>query len=669
MGRRWWCRVLWVILMVQLQADEFFSLNLEGLALLEFRAKVEIDPYGAFANWDSRDSDPCGWSGVHCIDGKVEMLNLTGLGLGGKLANGIGKLSHLRSLVLYKNNFYGAIPKEIGGLTMLELLDLSSNNLDGTIPVELGEMHSLKYLLLCDNKFRGATSSVKMQECNRSFYHDEATRVRCVNRKVDCWFKSKMGSSSGGNKGKYGANLPSFIQPYTVGNPQETWSFVHRKLLQEANNLPALSGSSGIHLIPVEAVEVPSTGSGSFPAVPNSKHQLSTTSMPTNLIPGSTSIPNFHPLSSKPQNHQPTLIEKLGKWLVIPAAVLLLSLAAGTLLICHGRGQATIGPWKTGLSCQLQKALITGVPKLNRSELEAACEDFSNIINSYPEFIVFKGTLSSGVEIAVVSTIVASAKDWSNRAEMRFRKKIETLSSVNHKNFINLLGYCEEDEPFMRMMVFEYAPNGTLFEHLHVKGSEHLDWVARMRIIMGTAYCLQYMQHELNPPVELTDLCSNVILMADDYAAKIADISIWKEAVTKQNLSGDDDFDPSETPSVDSLSNIYNFGILMLEIISGKLPYSEEQGSLLNWATEYLNDKRNIRNLVDPTLKNYKSTELEIICEVIQECIHSDPKHRPTMKEITTKLRQVLAISPDAANPRLSPLWWAELEILSVEAS
>ena len=46
------------------------------------------------------------------------------------------------------------------------------------------------------------------------------------------------------------------------------------------------------------------------------------------------------------------------------------------------------------------------------------------------------------------------------------------MSRVNHKNFVNLIGYCEEAEPFNRMMVFEYAPNGTLFEHLH--GNKHL---------------------------------------------------------------------------------------------------------------------------------------------------------------------------------------------------
>lgn len=51
------------------------------------------------------------------------------------------------------------------------------------------------------------------------------------------------------------------------------------------------------------------------------------------------------------------------------------------------------------------------------------------------------------------------------------------LSRVNHKNFVNLIGYCEEDEPFTRMMVFEYAPNGQLFEHLHGK-LQKLVWIS-----------------------------------------------------------------------------------------------------------------------------------------------------------------------------------------------
>jgi len=70
-------------------------------------------------------------------------------------------------------------------------------------------------------------------------------------------------------------------------------------------------------------------------------------------------------------------------------------------------------------------SLDSGVPKLNRSELEAACEDFSNIIGSFSNGTVYKGTLSSGVEIAVTSSAVTSAEDWSKKLESQFRKKVQ----------------------------------------------------------------------------------------------------------------------------------------------------------------------------------------------------------------------------------------------------
>lgn len=66
----------------------------------------------------------------------------------------------------------------------------------------------------------------------------------------------------------------------------------------------------------------------------------------------------------------------------------------------------------------------TGVPKLNRSELETACEDFSNIIDSLEAYTMYKGTLSSGVEIAVASTAISSSSEWSKNLEMAYRKKV-----------------------------------------------------------------------------------------------------------------------------------------------------------------------------------------------------------------------------------------------------
>ncbi|GFS46262.1 leucine-rich repeat protein kinase family protein [Actinidia rufa] len=162
---------------------------------------------------------------------------------------------------------------------------------------------------------------------------------------------------------------------------------------------------------------------------------------------------------------------------------------------------STIGPWKSGLSGQLQKAFVTagamddscigsfssdrkpqtarlfsllnvaGVPKLNRAELETNCEYFSNIVGTLDCCTVYKGTLSSGVKTAVASTVISSAR------------------------LVKALG-----------------------THLPEEGKEleHLDWSTRIRIIMGTAYCLQYM-HELNPPVAHSNLISNAIFFTNDY--------------------------------------------------------------------------------------------------------------------------------------------------------
>ncbi|KAJ8550216.1 hypothetical protein K7X08_034142 [Anisodus acutangulus] len=650
------------------------SLNSEGLALLGLRSRVDSDPYKVLANWNPDHCDPCMWSGVHCLAGKVQMLDLHGHFLEGTLAPELGNLTHLRSIVLSENNFFGAIPKEFGQLRRLEVLDLTDNNLSGRIPAEIGDLHSLRSLLIRNNNLGGSIPlEIGKLHLLSELQFDEtlisaATGTCSVNRKF-----AHCGSLD--NQTEYSSdNLLSSSRPHIIHTVQNQANVARRKLVEQSSNLAAVPANGRKPLGPV--ITVPSSrSSGSFRAVPNTQGTPPTSLPSSYQQPKSQDKPNPkgqpNSVVKQPTDRQAPPAPKSGntwKYIVGVFGVFLLFAAASVFLVCRSRAARTIGPWKTGLSGQLQKAFVTGVPKLNRSELETACEDFSNIISSHDAYIIYKGTLSSGVEIAVASTTISSLKDWSESSEMAFRKKIDTLSRVNHKNFVNLIGYCEEDEPFTRMMVFEYAPNGTLSEHLHVKETDPLDWSARMRAIMGTAYCLQYM-HALNPPLPHSSLNSNAIFLTDDYAAKITEISFWSELIAKSN-SWRDDLENSELPAlVDPETNIYSFGILLLEIISGKSPYSEEQGSLMNWAAQYLKDKMNVSSLVDPTLKSFKNNELMVICEVIEECLQENIRKRPTISEAIAKLREAIDISPDAAVPRLSPLWWAELELLSSEAA
>jgi len=273
------------------------------------------------------------------------------------------------------------------------------------------------------------------------------------------------------------------------------------------------------------------------------------------------------------------------------------------------------------------------------------------VIGSSPIGTVYKGTLSSGVEIAVTSIAVTSAKEWSTNLEAQFRDKINSLSKVNHKNFMNLIGYCEEDEPFTRMLVFEYAPNGTLFEHLHIKEAEHLEWGVRMRVTMGIAYCLDHM-HQLKRPIAHKNLNSSSIHLTEDYASKVSDFVLLDKVAAAEMDSHPE-------------SNVYSFGVVLFEIVTGRL----HSGSIEDWASDYLRGDRSLRGLVDPTLKSFNEEQIEQIDEVIKSCVNPNPKQRPQMKEVSARLREITSIGPDGAVPKLSPLWWAELEILSVEGS
>uniref|UniRef100_A0A0E0IWZ1 Protein kinase domain-containing protein n=1 Tax=Oryza nivara TaxID=4536 RepID=A0A0E0IWZ1_ORYNI len=314
----------------------------------------------------------------------------------------------------------------------------------------------------------------------------------------------------------------------------------------------------------------------------------------------------------------------------------------------------------TSASHLLKKAFVTGVPSLERTELEAACEGFINVIGTLPECTLYKGTLSSGVEIAVLSTSLNSAQQWSARSEEQFRNKISVLSRVNHKNFMNLIGYCACDEPFTRMMVFEYAPCGSLFEHLHIREAEHLDWKTRLRIIMGVAYCLEHMSQLDPPPLLPTNLSSSSIYLTEDNAAKIADIEFWKDDINKQD---------------DQESVVYKFGILVLEVISGRRPFSEDDRLLVLWASSYLDGKRPLSAMADRTLVRSSSAapekDVAALCDVVRHCVRRPEagKRAISMGEVARLVRGIAGLSPEQAAPREKPLWWAELEIASSETA
>lgn len=186
----------------------------------------------------------------------------------------------------------------------------------------------------------------------------------------------------------------------------------------------------------------------------------------------------FHEISMHQNSQQP-------KWLMmleigIGISIIVLCASATMVVLCKFKRTSHVDvPWKKTLSWKDQKTitvgdseLLKGVSKFSSHDLEAACEDFGNITGSSPDSIVYKGTTKDGLEIAVMSLCI-SEDQWTNYCEFYFQRKVADLSRLNQENTSRLLGYCEENEPFYIMLVFEYASNGTLYEHLHCKHNIH----------------------------------------------------------------------------------------------------------------------------------------------------------------------------------------------------
>lgn len=353
-------------------------------------------------------------------------------------------------------------------------------------------------------------------------------------------------------------------------------------------------------------------------------------------------------------------------------------------LVLRKRRREAGTTWKKGLSFhdnqELEKYSFAGVLTITFEDLETACEEFTNVIGTSTDCVVFRGTrVSDGLPIAVTRMRIPPER-WTTKREIGFRHKVEDLARMNHDNMVNLVAYCATDTPFERMLVFEYASNGTLYEHLHAKGTaeDHLDWATRMRIVVGAACGLEYLHHKLVPPTSHFKFDARHVFLTEDYAAKLADFAISSDSgeLSVRTLGRRNSFAKlatavgyseweahKHTPNLES--NIRSFGVFLLEVVTGRRPFTDTQGPLIDWAKEYLNDSEKMPLMVDPSLKDYKKAELDAICEAVKMCIRPRGNKLPTMNQLADMLSNGLHMTREAANRKTSPLLWAEMQLFN----
>ncbi|XP_038711033.1 uncharacterized protein LOC120005473 [Tripterygium wilfordii] len=300
------------------------------------------------------------------------------------------------------------------------------------------------------------------------------------------------------------------------------------------------------------------------------------------------------------------------------------------------------------------------VPLFLLQKLAAATNNFhvDNKLGQGGFGAVYKGKLLDGQEIAVKRL----SRD-SGQGLKEFTNEVVVISKLQHRNLVRLLGCCVEGEE--KMLIYEYMPKKSLDTVLFSSSKqESLDWRKRFNIIDGIGRGLMYLHRDSRLKIIHRDLKASNILLDEDLNPKISDFGMARifrkneDQVNTQTVVGTYGYiSPKYAMGghISEKSDVFSFGVLLLEIISGRKNtsfYHDEQSlSLLGFAWKLWNES-NILALVDPSVGD-SHNEVEIVrcIHVGLLCVQEFVIDRPTMSTVLSMLHSEMLDLPAPRQP------------------
>ncbi|KAK6160155.1 hypothetical protein DH2020_003536 [Rehmannia glutinosa] len=295
-------------------------------------------------------------------------------------------------------------------------------------------------------------------------------------------------------------------------------------------------------------------------------------------------------------------------------------------------------------------------------EMEEATCSFSdeNLLGKGGFGRVYKGTLKSGEVVAIKKMELPPFKEAEGERE--FRVEVDILSRLDHPNLVNLIGYCADGK--QRFLV-NYA--------LGI-GEVKMDWPLRLKVALGAARGLAYLHSgsDVGIPIVHRDFKSTNILLDDKYEAKhvrtyqencyeqISDFGLAKimpegqeTCVTATVLGTFGYFDPEYTLTgkLTLQSDVYAFGVVLLELLTGRRAVDLNQGpndqNLVIQVRQILNDKKKLKRVIDPEMgrSSYTMESIAMFANLASRCIRVDSQERPSMIDCVKELQLILYIN------------------------
>ncbi|CAK7322692.1 unnamed protein product [Dovyalis caffra] len=556
---------------------------------------------------------------------RVYLFELEENSFSGKVSNRIASAYNLSVLKISKNQFSGNLPMEIGFLGKLIEFSASNNLFTGSIPASLVNLSTLNTLVLDDNELSGGIPA-GIQGWK------SLNDLSLSNNKLSGSIPDEIGSLQVLNYLDLSGNYFSGKIPVQLDD-------LKLNLLNLSNNM--LSGA----LPPLYAKEIYRS---SFLGNPGLCGDLE------DLCPQEG--------DSKKQSYL---------WILRSIFVL-----AGLVFVVgvvwfyfkyqnfkKAKKVVTISKWRS-------------FHKIGFSEFEILdCLKEDSVIGSGGSGRVYKVVLSNGDTVAVKKLSGESKKEDASRNSDKdeFEAEVETLGKIRHKNIVRLWCCCNTGDS--KLLVYEYMPNGSLGDLLHSSKGGLLEWPTRYKIALDAAEGLSYLHHDCVPPIVHRDVKSNNILLDAEFGARVADFGVAKvvQGVNKRTesmsvIAGSCGYIAPEyayTLRVNEKSDIYSFGVVILELVTGRLPIDPEFGEkdLVKWVCTTL-DQNGIDHVIDPKLDSSYKDEISKVLEVGLRCTSSLPIGRPSMRRVVKMLQEAgMANKPKAnkSDGKLSPYYNEEV--------
>uniref|UniRef100_A0A0C9RSL6 TSA: Wollemia nobilis Ref_Wollemi_Transcript_14978_3744 transcribed RNA sequence n=1 Tax=Wollemia nobilis TaxID=56998 RepID=A0A0C9RSL6_9CONI len=531
----------------------------------------------------------------------LQELRLANNFLQGQVSDQISKASGMTQLDIAHNQFSGSIPPQIGGLKNLALFAASGNNLSGTIPAELARLPSLNSLFLGNNMFSG--------ELPETMSWSGLSQLNLTNNRIRGSIPSSLGS------------LP-VLNSLDLSN----------NLLE--GRIPPQLGKLKLSVLNVSGNRL----SGPVPDDLNSlAYDKSFLDNPGLCGDEALGLPSC----SRSEKHMSRVF------------IAVVAMAGVVCLIALGCCYRTYRDFFHDKSRRVSwKLMPFHIVEFQESDVvKRLTED--NVIGSGGAGKVYKVALPN-------SQILAVKKIWNNgrvesRQDKEFDAEVDTLGKIRHANIVKLL--CCISSADSKLLVYEYMENGSLYDCLHGPQPQALDWPTRYQIAFGAAQGLSYMHHGCSQPIVHRDVKSNNILLDFEFKAHIADFGLARivERLGQNHevsgFAGSYGYMAPEyayTLKVNEKCDIYSFGVVLLELLTGKKPNEEEFGNrsdIVRWIRYQIQSPNEMRAVLDSRVSEGYTEEMTCMLRVAMLCTSTLPINRPSMREV---VEMMLHCNPDA---------------------